>query len=62
MFDHEDFEDIFGPGEKNEYDRRTVKKIRENRTTLDGELFIDKLLKALGLSKGTKIIILGLID
>ena len=53
MFDYEDFEDVFGPGEKVEYDGKAVKKIRENRNTLEGELFIDKLLKALGLSKGT---------
>ena len=54
MFDYEDFQDVFGPGEKIEYDGKLVKKIRENRTNLEGELFIDKLLKALGLPKGTE--------
>ena len=52
MFDYEDFEDVFGSGEKVDYDAKTVKKLRENRTSLEGELFIDRLLKALGLKKG----------
>ena len=51
MFDYEDFHDVFGSGDA-EYDTKTIKKIRENRSTLEGELFIDKLLKALGFSKG----------
>ena len=54
MFDYEDFEDVFGTGEDIGYDGKAIKKIRENRGALEGELFIDRLLKALGLSKGTK--------
>lgn len=54
MFDYEEFNDVFGVGEDVEYDGKAVKKIRENRATLEGELFVDRLLKALGLSKGTK--------
>ncbi len=53
MFDYEVFSDVFGPGDQTEYDSKTVRKIRDNRTTLEGELFIDKLLKALSLPKGT---------
>ena len=52
MFDYEEFNDVFGVGEDIEYDGKAVKKIRDNRAALEGELFIDRLLKALGLSKG----------
>lgn len=53
MFDYEEFDDVFGAGEDVAYDGKAVKKIRDNRAALEGELFIDRLLKALGLSKGT---------
>ena len=54
MFDYENFKDVFGSSKEIDYDAKIVKNIRKNRESLEGELFIDKLLKALNVPKGTK--------
>lgn len=52
MDDFEDFEYIFGSNPNLAYDEETRRKIIQNRRIFDNELFIDRLLKALGINKG----------
>ena len=49
MSDLEEFEVVFGRNEHIAYERGAVAEIRKRRKDLEGELFIDRLLKALGL-------------
>ena len=52
MADLDEFEDVFGSNPSITYDEQLRTKIRHNRQLLENELFIDRLLKALGVRKG----------
>lgn len=52
MADFNDFSDIFGSNPNIAYDEQARAKIHHNRQLLENELFIDRLLKALGVRKG----------
>lgn len=50
----EDFEAVFGTNQNVAYDSQALEKIRRNRRSLEGELFVDRLLKALGVQESRK--------
>ena len=52
MADFYDFDDVFGSNPNIAYDEQSRAKIHHNRQLLENELFIDRLLKALGVRKG----------
>ena len=52
MADFYDFTDVFGSNPNIAYDEQSRAKIHHNRQLLENELFIDRLLKALGVRKG----------
>lgn len=53
MVDFEQFEQVFGSKIDNTYHQQTIDDICRNRQALENELFIDRLLKTLGIDKGT---------
>lgn len=53
MFDYEIFDDVFSKEALDSYEHKTIERIRKNRAALGGELFIEKLLKGLGITTGT---------
>lgn len=52
MLDHTDFDLVFSPAAQFPYDRKTIQDIEAYRKSFNGSLFIDRVLKALGLNKG----------
>lgn len=52
MFDYRDFQQVFPAGAQLPYDRDLQATIQDSRKALDGVLFIDRVMKALGLAKG----------
>ena len=52
MDDYDDFEVVFGNNSNIAYEKSTSNDIKQRRRSLDNELFIDRLLKALGVQKG----------
>lgn len=52
MGDFEKFEHVFGSKTDNTYHQRTIDDINHNRQALENELFIDRLLRTLGIDKG----------
>lgn len=52
MDDSDDFEVVFGNNSNIAYEGTAANDIRQRRSTLENELFIDRLLKALGVQKG----------
>ena len=46
-----DYEAIFGEGPGAAYEPEIIDQIIRNRRTLEDELFVDRLLKALGIQK-----------
>ncbi|KAF9870475.1 hypothetical protein CkaCkLH20_12142 [Colletotrichum karsti] len=50
MFDYTNFDHVFG-SHTFAYDRKSIQEIETFRKSLDGALFIDRVLKALGLTK-----------
>ncbi|GJC87433.1 protein ELYS [Colletotrichum liriopes] len=50
MFDYTNFDHVFG-AHQFPYDRKSIQEIDTFRKSLDGALFIDRVLKALGLTK-----------
>lgn len=52
MFDYSNFGDVFPAGLHNPYDRKLQHDVEAHRKHVDGTLFIDRVLKALGISKG----------
>ena len=46
-----DYEAVFGEGPGTAYEQQTIDQIVRNRRTLEDELFVDRLLKALGIKK-----------
>lgn len=59
MDDYEDsnanFHAVFGSKPDIAFDQRTIDKILQHRGELENELFVDRLLKALGIEKGALI-------
>lgn len=55
MLDITQLQQVFPPDLKSPYDRKTQHDIEAHRKSLDGILFIDRVLKALGISKGVII-------
>lgn len=53
MDDFDDFEVVFGSSPNAAYEKETQDQISRNRQLLENELFVDRLLKALGIPKGT---------
>lgn len=53
MLDYTNFQAVFPPGTQLPYDRHRQQEIDASRKSLDGMLFIDRVLKALGVPKGT---------
>lgn len=47
-----EFEQVFDHAVKMPYDRKTCQDIDTYRASFDGVLFIDRVLKALGITKG----------
>jgi len=50
MADVENFKSVFGSNASAGYDQHTITQIARNRRSLENELFIDRLLKALGVN------------
>ena len=52
MDDLDDFEAVFGNNSNIAYEKSAADAIRKKRQSLENELFIDRLLKALGIREG----------
>lgn len=52
MFNYSVLHEIFPAGVSNPYDKKIQHDIDANRKSFDGVLFIDRVLKAVGISKG----------
>ncbi len=55
MDEFNEFENVFGSNPNIAYDEETRRKVLQHRRSLDDELFIDRLLTALGISEGRAI-------
>ncbi|KAH0492799.1 hypothetical protein TgHK011_007732 [Trichoderma gracile] len=51
MLEYTDFQKVFPPGAQMPYDRKRIHEIEARRKELGGQLFIDRVLKALGITK-----------
>ncbi|KAF5023379.1 hypothetical protein F66182_4536 [Fusarium sp. NRRL 66182] len=51
MFDYISFHDVFADGAANPYDRDVQREIETARKNFDGSLFIDRVLRAVGITK-----------
>ncbi|KAI5458636.1 nuclear pore complex assembly-domain-containing protein [Mariannaea sp. PMI_226] len=51
MFNYTNLQEVFPPGSVNPYDRRLQHEIDASRKSLDGILFIDRVLRAVGITK-----------
>ncbi|KAH6605813.1 elys-domaining containing [Trichoderma cornu-damae] len=51
MFEYTDFQKIFPAGAQVPYDRKRIHEIEARRKDLGGQLFIDRVLRALGITK-----------
>ncbi|KAF5262640.1 hypothetical protein FOXYS1_6625 [Fusarium oxysporum] len=51
MFDYTNLHEVFAEGLANPYDRETQRDIEHSRKTFDGALFIDRVLRAVGITK-----------
>lgn len=54
MFDYLNLHDVFPEGLANPYDRDTQRETEASRKSFDGALFIDRVLRAVGITKGKK--------
>lgn len=52
MFDYANFHDVFPEGIANPYDRDTQRETEASRKNFDSALFIDRVLRAVGITKG----------
>lgn len=52
MFDYTNLHHVFTEGVANPYDRETQREIETSRKSFDGALFIDRVLRAVGITKG----------
>lgn len=53
MIDYTQLQQVFPSDLQTPYDRQLQHDIEAHRKTLDGVLFVDRVLKALGITKGT---------
>jgi hypothetical protein len=53
MFDYREFQQVFPAGAQLPYDRELQAEIENSRNMFGGVLFIDRVMNALGLSKGS---------
>lgn len=51
MFEYTDYHKVFPAGAQVPYDRKRIHEIEARRKDLGGQLFMDRVLKALGISK-----------
>lgn len=51
MFEYTDYHTVFPAGAQVPYDRKRIHEIEARRKDLGGQLFMDRVLKALGISK-----------
>jgi hypothetical protein len=51
MFEFTDYHTVFPAGAQVPYDRKRIHEIEARRKDLGGQLFMDRVLKALGISK-----------
>ena len=56
MEEVDDFEVVFGNNSNVAYEKPAANDIRQRRRSLENELFIDRLLKALGVLRGVSYI------
>lgn len=56
MEDYEDFDLVFGADNDKSYPKHTSDEIIRHRQELGGQLFIDRLLTALGINDGELLI------
>lgn len=56
MDDFDDFEVVFGNNSNIAYETAVADDTRKRRRSLENELFIDRLLKALGVQRGATYI------
>jgi hypothetical protein len=56
MFDYANLHDVFAEGVANPYDRETQRDIEASRKRFDGALFIDRVLRAVGITKGRCVV------
>jgi hypothetical protein len=56
MEDYEDFDLVFGSDNEKHYPKATSDEIVRHRQELGGQLFIDRLLTALGINDGEIIL------
>ncbi|KAK2628969.1 hypothetical protein QTJ16_002072 [Diplocarpon rosae] len=54
MFNYQNFDDVFAFDVQCAYDEHTVSELIENRKALDGSLFIDRVMKMLGIVRPPK--------
>ena len=59
MDDLDDFEAVFGSNSNIAYEKSAADAIKKKRHSLENELFIDRLLEALGVQEGKKRPLLG---
>lgn len=52
MFNYANLHDVFPAGLPNPYDRKLQHEIESSRKSFDGILFIDRVLRAVGITKG----------
>lgn len=52
MFNYANLHDVFPSGLPNPYDRKLQHEIESSRKSFDGILFIDRVLRAVGITKG----------
>ena len=52
MFDYKKYDHVIPPGIPFPYDRKVLQEIDTFRKGLDGNLFIDRVMRALGITKG----------
>jgi hypothetical protein len=59
MFDYTKFHDVFPTETQLPYDRKLQHDIEAHRKNVDGVLFIDRVLRALGITKGKSLTMRG---
>jgi hypothetical protein len=56
MFDYNNFEHVFPTAAVFPYGRKSIQETETFRKSFNGALFIDRVLSALGLSKGMRVL------
>lgn len=53
MLDYSKYDRVFSSDQQSPYDRALQHEIEDHRKSLDGILFIDRVMKSLGITKGS---------